>query len=624
MQDIRIFKLDTSKESEAAGRSLELSDSGSKTSVVDSPDRALMRVLNRLGLVDTMELPAGFKSANLDPLQYLAGYGFFNEAEAAQTVADFLGIEFIELSEETTDHIVRVLCTEPCSRVPLSRWIAYKAVPIEENASHILVATANPLDHEIRISLGFELSRPIVLALALEEPILAALDRTANKDQIRDMGRMLKGSKKVKLINTSEPVSAEIGTLEVSKDPEADTIPRLVNKILLFAVKHKASGIHFTSEKECVSVRIRVDGVLRSLIRLTGSVREEVLARIKFLAGMDMSRQGRPQEGRMQITSPQGKTELRVSTTPANHGESIVIRILSQNMSDFRFDALGMPANMQREFSRILSSSSKVHLLTGPTGSGKTCTLYSSIQHLKDGTKSICALEDPIEVQLNGVTQIQVDPKDDYEFVNALRAAMSQDPDVILVGEIRNAVAAELVVQAAQSGKTVLSTLHTNSAPAAITRLLDLGVPPHELASSLGSVIAQRLVRRLCMECAGPLPEEYWAKVAVLGIDPTVVKIPVGCKCCVKSGYSGRIAVFSFLPICQNIREAIREDYSEEALEIVARQSGFMNLHESALRLVSQGITSIREVVRVLGPFDVEEIPLDRVQDKGQPNPSSL
>jgi Tfp pilus assembly pilus retraction ATPase PilT/CheY-like chemotaxis protein len=294
---------------------------------------------------------------------------------------------------------------------------------------------------------------------------------------------------------------------------------------------------------------------------------------------------------------------LRVSVLPTVHGENVVARILSSDQSFASFDSLGIPKEVERRFRRVLSGSSRVILVTGPTGSGKTSTLYAGLLHLNDGKNNIITIEDPIEYRIQGINQIQVNPKTGMTFAETLRSVLRQDPDVVMVGEIRDKETASIAMQVAQTGHLVLSTLHTNTAPAAITRLRDLGVASYLIASSVGSVVAQRLVRRLC-ECAVPVSGEIGKRCGELQIESAQLKMACGCDKCGNTGYKGRVGIFSFFEVSEEIAEAIRQEKSEVEIANLARAFGYLTLEESGLDLVKQGVTTIDELERVLGSLE--------------------
>jgi type II secretory ATPase GspE/PulE/Tfp pilus assembly ATPase PilB-like protein/ActR/RegA family two-component response regulator len=342
----------------------------------------------------------------------------------------------------------------------------------------------------------------------------------------------------------------------------------LVNKILLDAIESGASDIHLTPEKGSLKVKVRVDGMLKELLEVPGNLSAPVVSRIKLLGGMDISEKRRPQDGRLRVEFSGTTKDLRLSSIPSLHGENIVARILSPELGDVTFESLGMPPEVCKNLREDLTGSSRVILVTGPTGSGKTSTLYAAIAELKLQGLNIITIEDPIEYRVPGILQTQVNPKIGLNFADGLRSILRQDPDVVVVGEIRDAETANIVMQVAQTGHLVLSTLHTNSAASAITRLCDLGVAPFMIASSIQSIMAQRLVRRSKED---------------------------------KSGYSGRIGVYSYLQMSERLREAVRSSQGEANFETIATERGFQSLTQAAERLISCGATTLEEAERVFG-----------------------
>jgi type IV pilus assembly protein PilB len=343
---------------------------------------------------------------------------------------------------------------------------------------------------------------------------------------------------------------------------------------------------------------------MRDVLNVPTNFRNGMVSRIKLLCGMDIAERRRPQDGRLRLKTAQGVKDLRVSSVPTLYGENLVCRILSADASHISFDALGMPPEVEANLCRSLRQTSRVILVTGPTGSGKTSTLYAALRYLNDGTKNIITIEDPIEYRIAGLQQIQVNPKINFSFAEGLRSVLRQDPDIIMLGEIRDEETAQIAIQAAQTGHLVLATLHTNSAASAVQRLIDLKVPPFSVASALSTVLAQRLVRRLCPHCAQPVDPQHYAQLAALGLTLAQLHEPAGCSHCEQSGYIGRLAIYSLLEINDALRGAIRNQTSEMELEQLALGNGYQSLGQAAAELLEQGITSLAEIESKLGPID--------------------
>ncbi|RMG39951.1 MAG: type II/IV secretion system protein, partial [Candidatus Dadabacteria bacterium] len=561
--------------------------------------KALLRLMVKLKLLQDGSFERSFSSSDYLPIHHFALAGFFNEWEAIEKIAAHLNLKVFRPKQLEERDIADTLTHEPFSNVPLETWKRIRAIPIQLDGDKALVAFANPLDQEGKKALEFELGKSITQLITAEEEILKALAlaRGADNDSLE---LILAGSEDLE-IKTEQDTSDTYESSLIQEDPNAAPVVKLVNKIFADAISKGASDIHISPQKESLNVRARVDGIMQDLFRVPDGLKLAVISRIKLLCGMDISERRKPQDGRVRLKTEYGVKDLRVSTVPSAFGENLVARILSPDFQNLDFDALGMPKELQKRYKRALSESSKISLVTGPTGSGKTSTLYASLIHLRDGTRNIITLEDPIEYRIDGITQIQVNPRIDFSFAEGLRSILRQDPDVVLVGEIRDQETAEIAIQTAQTGHLVLSTLHTNTAAGAVTRLRDLGVPSFMIASSLGSVVAQRLVRRLCPECKLKADRVTRAEAAELGIKVDGVYQQKGCKKCSDTGYRGRIAIYSLLEITEEIAELIRTDAGEKQIEEAARKQGYKTLLESGLLLVEQGITSMVEVERVLG-----------------------
>ncbi|MEM8772956.1 MAG: type II secretion system ATPase GspE [Pseudomonadota bacterium] len=379
----------------------------------------------------------------------------------------------------------------------------------------------------------------------------------------------------------------------------------LINRIIAEAVKLKASDIHVEPYEANLSVRLRVDGVLREILSLPARVAAALVSRIKVMARLDIAEKRIPQDGRISLALGGKTVDVRVSTLPARFGERVVMRILDKEEARFELDALGMPPDMLSGLRRALSKPNGVILVTGPTGSGKTTTLYGALTELNDPSRNILTVEDPVEYAIDGVGQTQINPKVGMTFATGLRAILRQDPDIVMVGEIRDVETAEIAIQASLTGHLVLSTVHTNSAVGAVTRLRDMGVEPFLLSSTVSAVIAQRLVRRLCPACKEPYaPDE--AERRLLGADMSSdIEIfrPKGCGRCAGAGYEGRMGVYELVLVDDALRRMIHDDASEHELHDHAFRSRD-TLARCGFRHVLAGVTSIEEVLRVVRQDD--------------------
>ena len=362
---------------------------------------------------------------------------------------------------------------------------------------------------------------------------------------------------------------------------------RIINALLTQAVRDEASDIHIEPFETHAVVRYRVDGTLRDIVSPRRALHNALVSRVKIMASLDIAEKRLPQDGRIALRVAGRPIDVRVSTLPTGHGERVVLRLLDKEAGRLQLERLGMAADVMNELDRLIRLPHGILLLTGPTGSGKTTTLYAALGRLDASTTNILTVEDPIEYDLPGIGQTQVNPRIDLTFAVALRALLRQDPDVIMIGEIRDLETAQIAVQASLTGHLVLATLHTNDAVSAVTRLTDMGIEPFLLASTLQGVLAQRLVRKLCTQCKQPHP------------DGTARWNPQGCAACSHTGYSGRTGVHELFVLNDELRTLIHADAGEQVLRQAARQGGMRSLQQDAGRWVQQGVTSPEEIARV-------------------------
>jgi len=385
----------------------------------------------------------------------------------------------------------------------------------------------------------------------------------------------------------------------LEKQDDAPII-RLLNALLSEAIKEDASDVHIETFEDHLTIRFRVDGILRQVLEPPRVLAPLIISRIKVMARLDIAEKRLPQDGRITLRVGGRAVDVRVSTMPTNHGERAVLRVLDKRSSGLDLAELGMEANTLTLLRSLITRPHGIILVTGPTGSGKTTTLYAALSVLNDKKRNILTVEDPIEYDLSGIGQTPVNPKIDMTFAKGLRAILRQDPDVVMVGEIRDLETAQIAIQASLTGHLVLSTLHTNSAIGAITRLDDMGVEPFLLASSLAGVLAQRLMRILCKHCKKS--QVATAKEAeLLGADPTnppLLYHPVGCDHCRQTGYAGRSGVYELIAIDETLQTMIHDRTSEQQMRKYARQS-FLSLRQDGYRRILKGDTSLEEILRV-------------------------
>jgi type IV pilus assembly protein PilB len=474
----------------------------------------------------------------------------------------------------------------------------YVVVPIQANNRTIRIATADPRDYDVEQNLRFVSGREVEFEIAAPAAITARLDELYRPE--RSIERILSG------LQPASVEAVEDAAPPTDRDPALDApVAKLVDAMISDGVREGASDIHAEPVDGAVVVRYRNDGVLREVMRLPEAAGAALVRRVKVWAKLDVTDPLRPHDGRASARVDGQVVDLRVSTIPiARRGEKVVIRILDRTMVRGGVDDLGLLPHEHDLLARLLGFREGMLLVTGPTGSGKTTTLYATLNQLKTGKVNIVTVEDPVEYDIGGISQIQVSDAQGLTFAKALRSVLRQDPDIVLVGEIRDRETAETAVQAGFSGHFVLSTLHTNDAPSAIVRLRDMGIDAFKIAAVLKGVVAQRLVRRLCPECSKPVGAETLPAEARPGNDwqePVDVRQAVGCRACNGLGYRGRVAVMEIMPVDETVGRLIDAGELPDALAQAARKLGFRTLWESGIERVWSGITSLDELTRVLG-----------------------
>ena len=471
-----------------------------------------------------------------------------------------------------------------------------RILPLYESDGRLVVAMADPQDlfsiHALQAACGLPIDTRVGVATELEN----AVERLYGEGQSK-MGDILAG------VDAGE--SDDEQDIEQLKDMASEApVIRLVNLIIQRAVEARASDIHIEPFENWLKVRYRIDGVLKDGEAPPINMSPAVISRIKIMARLNIAERRLPQDGRIEMRLQGKDLDIRVSTVPTMHGESVVLRLLDRETVALDFDALGFELEMKAQLNAVLSMPHGMLIVTGPTGSGKTTTLYTALSQINTETRKLITVEDPVEYQLEGINQIQVKSSIGLTFASALRSIVRQDPDVIMVGEMRDLETARICVQSALTGHTVLSTLHTNDAAGSVTRLLEMGVEDYLLTSTLNGVIGQRLVRRLCPHCREsytPLPEivEELGLRKLQSSGPLALSRPAGCEHCGGSGYRGRIAITELLVLDDEIRRLILQRADAVQLMAAARKQGMRTMYEDGCSKALQGETSIEEVIRV-------------------------
>jgi len=487
--------------------------------------------------------------------------------------------------------------------IPINFAKQARVLPLGTSGDAVRVAVADPLDTAAQDSVAMLLGRPVSPEVSPPQVIVDAINRAY--DRASDShDRLMEDLDTEDLESVAHELEEPTDLLDA--DDEAPII-RLVNSLMFRAVKERASDIHINPEERDISVRYRIDGVLREVIRPPKRFQASIASRIKIMGGLNIAEKRLPQDGRIRIKIAGRDVDIRLSTIPTANGERIVMRLLDKSAVLLDLGELGFEEWQLKVMDGLITRSHGIVLVTGPTGSGKTTTLYGALAKINSPDLNILTIEDPVEIPLKGVGQVQVNPKIDLTFANGLRSFLRQDPDVIMVGEIRDLATAEIAIQASLTGHLVLSTVHTNDAAGAITRLADMGVQPFLVASSLVGVLAQRLVRVLCPACKeayAPTPEELEQAGITPGIleragNPTRIYRAVGCDACQGTGYQGRTGIYELMLVDDDLRQLILKNVDSASIKRKAMEHGMMSLLDHGSFKVARGITTAAEVLSV-------------------------
>lgn len=521
----------------------------------------------------------------------LVDLGFISNDMLITVLTTQLGIDYIELKgAKIEDKIIHM--------VPESMVTKYQAIPIEvdpDNPNILKVAMADPMDIMAMDDIGLVTNLQVEPMLASEEGIKNAIDKYYGSAQAMEAAEAYR----------QEQQSVLGGDDEDNSNDEVDNSPivLLVKQIIEGGVRQRASDIHIEALENSVRVRYRIDGALKQVMSYDLSILAGITARIKIIGGMDIAEKRKPQDGRITIMVDRREFDVRVSILPTVFGEKTVMRLTSKDGLTKPKSALGFDAEQEKVFDNILSNPHGIILVTGPTGSGKSTTLYTSLSELNTEDVNIITVEDPVEANINGINQVQVNNKADMTFAAALRSILRQDPDIIMIGEIRDGETAGIAVQAAITGHLVVSTLHTNSAASTITRLIDMGIESYIAGDAVVGVIAQRLVRRLCTTCKQPRLVEDEERVQ-LGIpadeEDVIIYEPQGCPLCNDTGYAGRIGVYEMMPVSRELQAVIASGATADVIEKQALKEGMLTLKMGAAKHVLDGITSIAEMNKIV------------------------
>ena len=558
--------------------------------------RRLGQILVDLGYLDENQLWDVLEEQKQSPGEVIGQVavrmGLVTQEQVTEALAEQWGMAVVNLDDTNIPPKVLELVPETMASI-------YKIMPISLKDNVLTVAMADPQNvaalDDLRNFLGYDVRGAVSTLQAVEEAI--SRHYAAREDSIEDVISSLEG--------LDADVDDDDGVYDLGGDEElAETQPirKLLNMVMLLAIKDQASDIHFEPFEDEFKIRVRADGVLYEMVPPPRHLANAIISRIKVMAELDIAERRLPQDGRIELNVGGNPVDLRVSVLPTMFGESVVMRVLDRTVVQLDLNKIGFDPTTLSRFRDIIRRPNGIVLVTGPTGSGKTTTLYSALNELNDIETKIITTEDPIEYDIEGLVQVPVNPDIDVTFANVLRAILRHDPDVILVGEIRDYETAEIAVQSALTGHIVFSTLHTNDAPTAITRLRDMGVPPFLITATVEAILAQRLVRKICVECRTQFePSDELLLELQLPIEQArkyKFYYGKGCQRCNNSGYKGRTGIYELMNVTDDIRDMVTSDASIDDMRNMARTQGMTTLREAGLKLIFDGVTTIDEVVR--------------------------
>jgi MSHA biogenesis protein MshE len=546
----------------------------------------------------------------------LTDLNLVREEKLNEVLAQSLQIPFIDIRQLTLDQqVVRML--------PEAHARRFRALVLQSDARGLLIGMADPTDLMAYDELANRLKQPLRMALVKESDLLKTVDIVYRRtDEIASIAQEVR----------EELREGDIDLDQLSADDGSADAPviRLIQTMFQDAVQVRASDLHIEPGENALRVRQRVDGVLQEQKIDGRRVAGALITRLKLMSGLDIAEKRLPQDGRFSLKVKDKSIDVRLSTMPTQFGESVVLRLLDQSASLMTLDRLGMSPGMLERFRGLISRSAGMVLVTGPTGSGKTTTLYSALNQLNQPDVKIITAEDPVEYRLDRINQVQVNPKIGLDFARVLRTTLRQDPDIILVGEMRDQETVDIGLRAAITGHLVFSTLHTMNAIATVHRLLDMGAAGYMIAAAVHGIVAQRLLRRVCDNCAQPVepnPQErawLYAQVDSERLATMKFQMGVGCTYCNLTGYRGRAAIYELLELDRGLADAIRRGNATEFTELARSRPGFTSLAEAALDLVASGTTSIAEAIAVASGLDENEIEVPQAETVSQTDVDSL
>ena len=559
------------------------------------------QILVDLGLVDDNQLATMLEEQSSRGGELLGGVGvslgFYTDEQLGEALAEQWGTTFVTLYDRAIPSEVIRLISEPMAQL-------YRVVPLELSGNRLTIASADPqkiqIADELRTLLGYD----IHVCVATEAEITKTIEKLfmSENESVESLVSDLEGDTELAAAAAAAGKEGVTDLTSVEALAESAPVRKLLNMVLLLAIRDGASDIHFEPFETEFRIRLKADGVLQEMVPPPKHLAFAITTRIKVMANLDIAERRLPQDGRIELTVGGHPVDLRVSVLPTLFGESVVMRVLDRGVVSLNLDKIGMEAGMLRKFREVMQRPNGIVLVTGPTGSGKTTTLYSALSELNEIEDKLITTEDPVEYDIDGIVQVPIDAGIGNTFAACLRSILRQDPDRILVGEIRDVETAEIAVQASLTGHMVFSTLHTNDAPATVTRLRDMGVPPFLITATVEAILAQRLVRRICTGCK----EEVIPGADVLAdLEMTSDQLEgkkfyrgKGCEKCNRSGYKGRLGIYELLIMNDEMRDMIIRNASTEELREAARRNGMVTLRESGMESIFIGQTTADEVIR--------------------------
>ena len=563
--------------------------------------RRIGQILVDMGFVTDEQLEMLLEEQSQHPGQLLGriaeDMGLITDDQLIQALGEQFSLQTVDLEGFIPPEDAREVVTDSMAQL-------YRVIPLQFNEGLLTIASCDPQNIAMQDELRRFVGHDIRMLVATESQVLKLIDKYFN-EETESIEKIIEELKSDEELNKAAAQLAGDGPInlgDVTELVESAPVRKLLNMVLLLAIKDHASDIHFEPFEDEFRIRIKADGVLYEMVPPPRHLAFAITTRVKVMANLDIAERRLPQDGRIELTVGGHPIDLRVSVLPTMFGESVVMRVLDRSVVSLDLNNVGMNETTMEAFREVIGKPNGIFLVTGPTGSGKTTTLYSALSELNTTEDKLITTEDPVEYDIDGIVQIPIDADIDVTFAKCLRAILRQDPDKILVGEIRDLETAEIAVQASLTGHTVFSTLHTNDAPTTVTRLKDMGIPPFLITATLEAILAQRLVRRICLECKEEVvPTED--ELCELQITPEMLNGGMfsrgqGCNSCNNTGYKGRVGLFELMVIDDEIRDLIMENATADTLRDTAKSKGMVLLRDAGINFVLEGVTTAEEVIR--------------------------